>query len=72
MGSNGPPPKDHKIPTSIPTSAPTVRQRLMKQIRQTPNLLFQSLMDLENLGEPYGIETLMDYDPDTSDIDIQP
>jgi hypothetical protein len=65
-------PKDPKTPTSISTSAPAIRQRLMKQIRQTPNPLFQSLMDLEKLGESYGIETLMDYDPDTSDIDIQP
>lgn len=49
-----------------------LRQSLMSQVRTTPNPLYQSLMELERLGEPYGIETLMDYASDTSDIDERP
>lgn len=58
---------DHPTPEEI-----KLRKQLMEEVRRTPDPLNQSLMELERLGADFGIETIMDYDSDTSDIDERP
>lgn len=51
------------------SAAASFRQMLHKQAQTTSDPLHQALLDLELLGEPFGISDLADYDSDTSDID---
>lgn len=51
-------------------AAANMRRMLMRQVRSVPDPIHQSLMDLEKMGEPYNLETTLDYDDDTSDLDL--
>lgn len=52
-------------------AAARFRQILQQKAQNTLDPLHQSLMDLMNTGQDMGvnIDNLMDFDPDTSDID---
>ena len=45
------------------------RRFMMRRARRTPNPINQSLMELERMGELYGVDQLEDYNDDLSDID---
>jgi len=49
-------------------AAARFRQLLKGKAQDTFDPLHQSLMDLMMLGEPYGIDTIADFDSDISDI----
>lgn len=49
-------------------AAARFRQLLKGKVQDTLDPLHQSLMDLMMLGEPYGIDTIADFDDDISDI----
>lgn len=51
-------------------SAAKFRQLLRKQALATFDPLHQQLLSLEELGEEYGIQTIMNFDDDLSDLDL--
>jgi hypothetical protein len=65
-----PPTKKQHHPKSIVKSAATFRKELMRRVRTRPDAINQSLMELEILGEPFGLTDMLDWDSNTDDLDL--
>jgi hypothetical protein len=65
-----PPIKKQHPKENITASAAAFRKKLMNQIRTRPDPINQSLMDLEMLGEPFGLTDMLDWDSNTDDLDL--
>jgi hypothetical protein len=71
MSSNGPSPIKKQHPKeNITASAAAFRKKLMNQMRTRPDPINQSLMDLEMLGEPFGLTDMLDWNSNTDDLDL--
>lgn len=70
LATSPPPTKKQHHPKSIVESAATFRKELMNQVRTRPDPINQSLIDLEILGEPFGLTDMLDWDSNTDDLDL--
>jgi hypothetical protein len=65
-----PPSKKHHPDENIAASAAAFRKELMNQIHTRPDPINQSVMDLEMLGESFGLTDMLDWDSNTDDLDL--